>query len=366
MSDPSVKANIIGMFLEGIAYGIYFSVFLQTLRILRRKAVPGFVFVYLATTTFVLFTLITVTLVVDLRIAVTKLIGDTEDGTRIVSELAMLSCGAYVALTSIADIFIVYRVFAVWSRNSIISAIPCSLSIAGIISGGFLVANSGKYGFNEPRHLFTAFYCITLVLNVLSTALIASKLYISERQIKFSSSLKLKWTSVIVVESAALYSSCIVVVVICNVMGADDAHLVLLMVVCRISSLLCDQSNITAYQQTPSIIGLAFSLIIVRVAASGGRSNKTFTSVDHSGPGSVLHFARQPRTVNGTESGMDTCSSGPSIEKVSVATIAVNATVQLNSSPCHVSPAADIENQLAEKVRVNEGSGRWTRLSPST
>ncbi|KAL0067999.1 hypothetical protein AAF712_004902 [Marasmius tenuissimus] len=147
MSDPSVKANIIGMFLEGIAY---------------------------------------------------------EDGTRIVSKLAMLSCGAYVALTSIADIFIVYRVFAVWSRNSIISAIPCSLSIAGIISGGFLVANSGKYGFNEPRHLFTAFYCITLVLNVLSTALIASKLYISERQTKFSSSLKLKWTSVVVIESGAV------------------------------------------------------------------------------------------------------------------------------------------------------------------
>ncbi|KAK1224945.1 hypothetical protein PQX77_001038 [Marasmius sp. AFHP31] len=248
--------------------------------------------------------------------------------------MATLSCGAYVALTSIADIFIVYRVFAVWSRKLTIIAIPCLLSTAGIISGGFLVVDATKYAFNDPRRLFTTFYCITLALNVLSTALIASKLYISERQIK-SSSLKLKWTSVVVIESAALYSACIVAVVVCNVVGADDAHLVLLMV-------------------TPSIIGLAFSLIIVRVAASGGRSSKTFTSVEHSGPGSVLQFARQPRTVDGTETGIDACSSSQSAEKVSVgATSTASATVQLNMSPC-VPRADDVENQYVEKT-----SGKW-------
>ncbi|KAK1224942.1 hypothetical protein PQX77_001035 [Marasmius sp. AFHP31] len=325
MPGPSAKSGLISILMECIIYGIYITVFLRTFHILRRKVEPGFVFAYLAGTALVLFALITLRLIVDITITVQTL--TAKHGPIPASrELEKLSCGAHVSLTTIADIFIIYRVFAVWSRSLLSSAIPCLLLVAGITSGGLLIANTGKYGFNEPRSLFTAYYCITLVLNVLCTVLIASKLYISERRTKLSSSLKLKWTSVIVIESAALYSASVIVVVVCNVLRADDAHLIVLLM-------------------TPPIIGLTFSLIILRIARLNRSASKTFTSIDIS-RGSVLQFAMQPRTVDGADIGINACLNGQSSEKVTVATITAT-TVQSNSVPCI--PADDVENQLSER-----------------
>ncbi|KAJ8088868.1 hypothetical protein PM082_014114 [Marasmius tenuissimus] len=318
------KAALIGMLMESIVYGVYFTVFLRTLHILCRKLVPGFVRGYLATTTLVLFILITLKLGIDTGITVTLF--TPEDGAiPITTKLAKLSSGIYVSLTIIADIFIVFRVSAVWSRNPIVSAIPCSISLAGIVSGGFLVANSGNSGFNEPRGLFTTFYCITLVLNILCTALIASKFYILEYQTKLSSSLRLRWTSVVVIESAAIYSACVIVVVVCNVVKADSVHLIVLLT-------------------TPSVIGLTFSLIIVRIG-SGVTPNKTFTSIGIS-RGSVLRFGTDLRTVSGDEEiELNTRSNGQISEKITVASM-TPTTVQLNSAPSDAAMTSDIENQV--------------------
>ncbi|KAJ8088837.1 hypothetical protein PM082_014083 [Marasmius tenuissimus] len=229
------KAGLIGMLLEGIMYGIYLIVSLQTLRILCKKAVPGFVFMYLASTGFMLFVLITLTMGVDIQITMKLFFsGNDAPPIEISIKLARLRYGIYVSLTMIADIFMVYRVFAVWSRSLVASAIPCLLSIAGIICGGLLAANYSDLAFRTPEAtgLLTAFYCITLLLNLLCTALIAIKLYISERETELSSSLRLRWTSVVVIESAALYLTCIIVVVVCNVVRADSVHLVALITVC--------------------------------------------------------------------------------------------------------------------------------------
>ncbi|KAL0068000.1 hypothetical protein AAF712_004903 [Marasmius tenuissimus] len=286
------KAGLIGMLLEGIMYGIYLIVSLQTLRILCKKAVPGFVFMYLASTGFMLFVLITLTMGVDIQITMKLFFsGNDAPPIEISIKLARLRYGIYVSLTMIADIFMVYRVFAVWSRSLVASAIPCLLSIAGIICGGLLAANYSDLAFRTPEAtgLLTAFYCITLLLNLLCTALIAIKLYISERETELSSSLRLRWTSVVVIESAALYLTCIIVVVVCNVVRADSVHLVAL---------------ITA----PSIVGLTFSSIVIRIASSDRSSSKTFTSIDISW-GSVLHFAGRPRTVDEAEIGIDACGS---------------------------------------------------------
>ncbi|KAK1224948.1 hypothetical protein PQX77_012097 [Marasmius sp. AFHP31] len=326
MSRPFAKAGLIGTLLESIIYGIYLTVFLRTSRILRRKVFTGFGFAYLTTTTLILFVLITMRLAVDIHIMVQTLTVPGSGPIPNALELQKLSCGIYVSLTIIADIFIVYRVFALWSRSLVVSAIPCSLIVAGIASGGLLVASLSDFGSDEPRNLFINFYCITLVLNVLCTVLIASKLYISDRQTTLSSSLRLKWTSVIVIESAALYSACVIIIVVCNVLGADDINLIFLLAI-------------------PSIIGLTFSSIIVRVAGSGETPNKTFTSIgiDRS---SVLLSSRQLWTVGGGDIEMGACLNGQSSKKPSVATITA-ATVQVQSSPR--APMDNVEKQLTAR-----------------
>ncbi|KAL0067995.1 hypothetical protein AAF712_004898 [Marasmius tenuissimus] len=344
MSAALAKAGLIGTLLECTVYGIYTTVFLQTLPILHRKVVPGFVFAYLASTTLILFVLITVKLGVDIKVTVGLLTPREAQANSVNIALAKISYGIYVSVTMIADVFIVYRVFAVWSRSLVVSTIPGLLSLAGIISGGLLVANASKLDFKEGQAsgLLTTFYCTTLALNVLCTALIAFKLYISDRQTKLSSTLKLRWTSVVVIESAAIYLACATVVVVCNVAKADDIHLVVLLAVGRFLSLLSKSSNPRVYQQTPSMVGLTFSLIIVRVG-SRERSNKTLTSADISRD-SVLQFAtRQPQTTNRTETELDTFSSSPNGGNITVVT-RTSATVEMKSVSC--ATVDDVESQL--------------------
>ncbi|KAK1224752.1 hypothetical protein PQX77_012328, partial [Marasmius sp. AFHP31] len=194
------KAALIGTIVECIVYGIYLTVFLRTVPILCQKTALSVVRAYLACTALALFALITLKLGVDVDIVV-KFFA-TNGANSFTTEEAKLSFGIYVALTIIADIFIVYRVFAVWCRSLVVSAVPCLLLVSGIISGGLMATRSSKLNFKEPQAsgLLTTFYCITLVLNALCTGLIASRLYLLERQTP-SSSLRLRWTSMIVIES---------------------------------------------------------------------------------------------------------------------------------------------------------------------
>ncbi|KAJ8088854.1 hypothetical protein PM082_014100 [Marasmius tenuissimus] len=313
---PFAKAALIGLIVESIAYGcetllqdrlwtydlnlgIYFTVFLRTVPILCRKMAPGFIRAYLVSTALALLVLITLKLGVDTKITVEKFT-TTRGVNLITAEEVKLSSAIYVSLVMIADIFIVnhfvfgeigsshspdgqvYRVFAVWSRSLLVSVVPCLLLVGGITSGGLTASTASELAFEDPRSagFLTAFYSITLALNVLCTGLIASKLYIMEREtLKLSSSLRLRWTSVIVIESAALYLACVIVIVACNVVKADGVHLIVLSL-------------------TPSIVGLTFSLIIVRIG-SGGTPNKTFTSIGDLSRGSVLQFGTGHRTIIG-------------------------------------------------------------------
>ncbi|KAF9460925.1 hypothetical protein BDZ94DRAFT_1374666 [Collybia nuda] len=132
------KSCLIGALLECIVYGLYFTIFSQTLMILRRKLIPGVVSIYLTTTTFILFFLITLRLVLDNKAAVEAFADDplTPNAAEIYytnfGNGAMFRTGTYIALTIIADIFIVYRVFAIWSRSIIATVGPFLLAVADI------------------------------------------------------------------------------------------------------------------------------------------------------------------------------------------------------------------------------------------
>ncbi|KAJ8088862.1 hypothetical protein PM082_014108 [Marasmius tenuissimus] len=325
------KAALIAIILECIIYGVYFTVFLRTVPVLCQKMAPGIVRAYLAGTALALFTLITMKLGVDINVAV-EFFTNLGGITPLTGGEAKLSSGVYVALTMIADTFIVYRLFAVWSR-SLVSVIPCLLIIAGIITGGLMAAHASELSFKEPQAsgLLTAFYCITLVLNVLCTALIAFKLYIEERRNELSSPLRLRWTSVVVIQSAALYSACVVAVVVCNIVGADSVHIIVL-------------------SSTPSIIGLTFSLIIFRIGSSG-TPHKPFTSIEEVtiSRGSVLQYTTEHRTINGDEVDLNIRSNSQTSEKVTVAPT-TPATVQLKPVPSNSALTDDIEQQVGRDV----------------
>ncbi|KAJ7906591.1 hypothetical protein B0H13DRAFT_2505688 [Mycena leptocephala] len=151
---------------------------------------------------------------------------------------AMFRTGTYIALTIVADIFIVYRVYAVSGGSFIVTALPFILAIADIVTGALLIqairelaAGSSPDGKNVSTHA-VVFYAFTLTLNVLCTP--------------------------------AIYSACLVAMIVPTVLGNNIQY-------CLLSVM-------------PGIVGIAFSLIIVRIGSG-------LSPHSSAGPASGLRFA---------------------------------------------------------------------------
>ncbi|KAJ7112952.1 hypothetical protein C8R44DRAFT_796985 [Mycena epipterygia] len=275
------KSALVGAILETLAYGLYLSYFLQSVQIiLGRKNGEGKVSFKLLLTSLVLFFLITMRMVLDNKAVVEAFTNDpiTPHAADIYLESfgngAMFRTGTYIALTIVADIFIVFRVFAVWGGSFIVTALPCVLAIADIVTGALLIqairelaAGSSPDGKNVATHA-VVFYAFTLSLNVLCTLLISLRIYLTKRRAVgvITSSLDLGTTMTIVIESAAIYSACLVAMIVPTALGNNVQY-------CVLSAL-------------PGVVGIAFSLIIVRIGS--GLSPGT-----SAGPASGLRFASQ-------------------------------------------------------------------------
>ncbi|KAJ8093494.1 hypothetical protein PM082_020351 [Marasmius tenuissimus] len=199
----------------------------------------------------------------------------------------------WVSHTIVADIFIVYRVYVIWSGSALVSIVPVLLAIADTVGGVLLMAQTPKLVYGKPTrgsiipHALV-FYSFTLALNILCTVLIASKLYILERQTRPSSSLNLKSIATIFVESAALYTACLVPLVV-SILGRGDLYEVQLIFLKPVSLV---------------IDGLTFSLIIIRIG-SGACARKSIHDDTTQGP---LQFARQGETTRSYERGSFTAT----------------------------------------------------------
>ncbi|KAJ3727021.1 hypothetical protein C8R42DRAFT_717838 [Lentinula raphanica] len=189
---------------------------------------------------------------------------------------AMFRTGTYVALTIVADIFIVFRVYAVWGNNIFVAIVPALLAVADIVTGALtiqtiqrLTAGSSPDGSSIATHLLI-FYGFTLGVNVLSTFLIALRIYLVQRQTRvIKSSMDLNLAIEVVVESAALYSSSLIAMIAPTATGSNVQY-------CMLSVM-------------SPIVGIAFSLIIVRVGS--GLSRETYIAP----PTRSLHFAAPRR-----------------------------------------------------------------------
>ncbi|KAJ6452108.1 hypothetical protein C8R45DRAFT_1041372 [Mycena sanguinolenta] len=302
------KSALVGIVLENLAYGLYMSYFIQCLKIIfARKNAKSGASIRLLLITLVLFFLITLRMVLDNKGVVEAFTyaPTTLNAADIYLESfgngAMFRTGTYIALTIVADIFIVYRVYAVWGGSFIAAALPCLLAIADIVTGALLIqairelaSGASPDGHNVSTHAII-FYSFTLSLNVLCTFLISLRIYLTRRRAKgiIASGLDLGTTMTIVIESAALYSACLIAMIVPTALGNNIQF-------CLLSVM-------------PGIVGIAFSLIIVRMGA-GLSPHSTGRAGD--APMSVLQFARSQTpgrtrgTVTGTRTGTGTEMDG--------------------------------------------------------
>ncbi|KAI5116459.1 hypothetical protein M0805_005872 [Coniferiporia weirii] len=162
--------------------------------------------------------------------------------------------GLYVAQTTIGDGFLVYRLFIVWGRDKRF-LLPAGICLLGNIATGVAaLVNAGRVSGTTPifateiKHWIVSFFVLTLFTNFSCTALIAFKVWWAERQLAgfahFSSNFKP--VMIIVIESGAVYSAALFALLGTYLSGTWGYYFVL--------------------DSMPQIIGIVFSLIIVRMS----------------------------------------------------------------------------------------------------
>jgi len=162
-------------------------------------------------------------------------------------EVSRTAC--YVALTAVADSLFIYRCYIVWGRNPYIIVLPILLLCGSITSGiGIeVVISSGTDLFASSLASWAmSFFSISLVQNVITTFFIVFRIWrVNMNVSKIGGSRSLWPVMAVLLESGAIYSSTLFVLLMTYVSGSFSQYIALDMLV--------------------PIIGIVFNLIIVRV-----------------------------------------------------------------------------------------------------
>ncbi|KAJ6458180.1 hypothetical protein C8R45DRAFT_1110095 [Mycena sanguinolenta] len=163
--------------------------------------------------------------------------------------------GIYITVTLVADHFMIYRVFIVWNRNLSIVILPILLWIAAGISGyaivyELMVAGSGDVFISPVATWALTFFSMTLSLNVICTLLIAGCIMMTAMKVCAARSGNSYIPDVLaaLLESAAMYSLSLIVLMVLYGLGLNSQYILV--------------------DWTTSLIGIAFSLIIYRLASA--------------------------------------------------------------------------------------------------
>lgn len=271
------KAELIGVFVESLAYGVYLMVFNQCMFVLRKRhSRPSD---YLVGTAVSLFILITAHLVIDIIRNIQAFTADEAEPNypsiyydTFDTWQNILKSSLYVAVTLVSDAFILYRSFILWGRNYLIAAFPFLLFIADIAIGVFWVYTlslvvPGENVFADALSVrVKTFYSITLAMNVICTLLIAFKILKIQKVVApfaKGSEDQISRLVPIIVESGSAYSALLAIMIGTYTSNSPAMFIIL--------------------NSMSPIIGIVFSSVIVRVGlglshGDSHRANGTLSS----------------------------------------------------------------------------------------
>ncbi|KAF8879828.1 hypothetical protein BD779DRAFT_1446664 [Infundibulicybe gibba] len=125
----------------------------------------------------------------------------------------VMTSALYVTMTIVGDAFMVYRLYIVWARNKAIIVFPSLLCIALAATGGmvtYLFSQAKTPIFDTAGAWITASFILTFLCNLYSTSLIALRIHWSNRSLGRAPTDGMMKITEILVESAVLYSVCVV------------------------------------------------------------------------------------------------------------------------------------------------------------
>ncbi|KAF9033783.1 hypothetical protein BDP27DRAFT_1435868 [Rhodocollybia butyracea] len=175
----------------------------------------------------------------------------------------LIKTTAYCLQTLTGDGFVLYRLYLVWNGRKMVVLPICvcfAVSFGLVISGlrAFAIASPTAPVFTPHlQHGVVSFFALTLFINLSSSLLIAGRIWWIHQQTTgiMRSGRSLIPAAVVIIESGAIYSACLIILLTLYLSGSFAQSISL--------------------DAVPHVIGIVFSLIIVRVGLG--------LSTDHDG-----------------------------------------------------------------------------------
>ncbi|KIJ55474.1 hypothetical protein M422DRAFT_774492 [Sphaerobolus stellatus SS14] len=254
-------ANLVGLIMQAVLYGIFQALFVACIYVLVYGRVTDTINWHFIITAIVMWLLIGMNFALSWSRIMEAFIDRQpllrDDPNAIVSYFGDLGqwkevarTAAYVALTAVADSLFIYRLYIVWGRNKYIIILPILLLCGSLTSGvGIEVVigttSSDLFG-TSLAGWATSFFSISLVQNIITTFLIVFRIWRVNIDVARGPGSRSLWPVIsVILESGAIYSSTLLVLLSTYASGSFSQYIALDMLV--------------------PIIGITFTLIIVRV-----------------------------------------------------------------------------------------------------
>lgn len=231
--DPAMEAYLadlnkkyqmyypVAFWVEAIIYGLYVSMFISTCRIMLKKkpaeTVASRVFLVVSIMIFILATIHNVTSISRLIRAYSLLLAPPAPYLYF-QDYKQWDNYAHLLITAfctwLGDILVIYRCYLIWRKSRYIIILPSILllgSIATTFFNWYYFQHPDEFDFMAILPVFYMTFPLNLAQNVLTTSLIAWKIYMQHREtmrsgLQLSAGLDLVGVIRIIVESAMVYT----------------------------------------------------------------------------------------------------------------------------------------------------------------
>ncbi|KAJ7647039.1 hypothetical protein FB45DRAFT_186973 [Roridomyces roridus] len=285
------SAQIVGLFMETLLYGVYLVTLAQCLRALlwspADHCFKKVIHWHMLAAAMLMFTFATLDVAFGLRHNLDAFVYYTGPGGA-KEEFENISYWVqvtdYVAQTCVGDSILIYRCWMIWNKRWLIVLPSIVLWLAGTTCGAILIHTFATMQTPALTETTSAtpwvdgMTALTLAMNLLSTFLIVCRIWSIDRETTALMATstganrrvsKLRMVMRILIDSAALYTVCVIVFVATYVAGSN--------------------ANYGTSDNLVQIIGISFNLIIIRVnseseAAASAPESRVTHSLRWGGP----------------------------------------------------------------------------------
>ncbi|KAK0482382.1 hypothetical protein IW261DRAFT_1562073 [Armillaria novae-zelandiae] len=250
----ATKSAFVGAYISTFLYGAYIVIAYHCSLVMYHRYKTKQLHMYLLGTHVALFLLINLRCITTIVRTLYAITHQEPDGTinlhPLWSSWSLVENSAWVLTVLVADAFLIYRTFIVWMNKCTVVVVPLLLFVADAGAGIYVLVILAKSTTMLHRQLNAnrAFGVMTLVVNVVCTALISYRIWIVRRNVSGTRLGPDPLTGVIalIVESAVVYTVLLICLIITLGLGSFVYYVL--------------------FDIQSAVIGIVFSMIIIRVS----------------------------------------------------------------------------------------------------